>query len=209
MRLSKPRIAAPREQTAFCWTWERAHKSSHVTVHRPPPPPWLPAAPPACGTSPCPARRAAARRAAARACRAAVHATRVSARRPQQSSTHLHHHAVMQDGNLVGARHRGQAVRYDEHGAASTRVGQRSLHRRLGGAVQRRGGFIQQQHTRVLRGHVTRVTRQWLETNSAAGGRACSTARAMAMRCFWPPLSCTPRSPTCVAYPAGRADTKA
>mmetsp|Transcript_72038 Transcript_72038/g.128104 ORF Transcript_72038/g.128104 Transcript_72038/m.128104 type:complete len:103 (+) Transcript_72038:116-424(+) len=29
-------------------------------------------------------------------------------------------------------------------------------------------------------------------------------ARAMAMRCFWPPLSCTPRSPTSVDKPSGR-----
>mmetsp|Transcript_140719 Transcript_140719/g.392225 ORF Transcript_140719/g.392225 Transcript_140719/m.392225 type:complete len:124 (-) Transcript_140719:1328-1699(-) len=28
-------------------------------------------------------------------------------------------------------------------------------------------------------------------------------ARAMAMRCFWPPLSCTPRSPTSVERPSG------
>mmetsp|Transcript_70265 Transcript_70265/g.117893 ORF Transcript_70265/g.117893 Transcript_70265/m.117893 type:complete len:158 (-) Transcript_70265:1274-1747(-) len=28
-------------------------------------------------------------------------------------------------------------------------------------------------------------------------------ARAMATRCFWPPLSCDPPSPTCVSYPWG------
>ena len=72
-----------------------------------------------------------------------------------QRSTHLNHHAVVQDGDLVGARHRGQAVRDDEHGAPGARVGQRGLYRRLGGAVQRRGGFIQQQNSWVLRGHVT------------------------------------------------------
>mmetsp|Transcript_14206 Transcript_14206/g.44155 ORF Transcript_14206/g.44155 Transcript_14206/m.44155 type:complete len:134 (-) Transcript_14206:1731-2132(-) len=30
-----------------------------------------------------------------------------------------------------------------------------------------------------------------------------TTARAMARRCFWPPLSCTPRSPTSVERPSG------
>ena len=31
-----------------------------------------------------------------------------------------------------------------------------------------------------------------------------STARAMAIRCFCPPESCTPRSPAYVSYPIGR-----
>jgi hypothetical protein len=35
-----------------------------------------------------------------------------------------------------------------------------------------------------------------------------STALAMAMRCFWPPLSCSPRSPTCVLKPSGRRSMK-
>mmetsp|Transcript_1607 Transcript_1607/g.2919 ORF Transcript_1607/g.2919 Transcript_1607/m.2919 type:complete len:100 (+) Transcript_1607:1517-1816(+) len=30
-------------------------------------------------------------------------------------------------------------------------------------------------------------------------------ARAMATRCFWPPLSWPPASPTCVWYPSGSA----
>mmetsp|Transcript_7158 Transcript_7158/g.22049 ORF Transcript_7158/g.22049 Transcript_7158/m.22049 type:complete len:114 (-) Transcript_7158:11-352(-) len=34
-----------------------------------------------------------------------------------------------------------------------------------------------------------------------------ATARAMAMRCFWPPLSKQPRSPTSVSYPRGRSRT--
>ena len=33
-------------------------------------------------------------------------------------------------------------------------------------------------------------------------------ARAMAMRCFWPPLICVPRSPHRVSYPSGRAAMK-
>mmetsp|Transcript_7994 Transcript_7994/g.15173 ORF Transcript_7994/g.15173 Transcript_7994/m.15173 type:complete len:88 (-) Transcript_7994:501-764(-) len=33
---------------------------------------------------------------------------------------------------------------------------------------------------------------------------SCRTARAMATRCFCPPLSCTPRSPTSVRYISGR-----
>mmetsp|Transcript_17390 Transcript_17390/g.43733 ORF Transcript_17390/g.43733 Transcript_17390/m.43733 type:complete len:132 (-) Transcript_17390:1344-1739(-) len=37
---------------------------------------------------------------------------------------------------------------------------------------------------------------------------ALTTARAIATRCFCPPLSCTPRSPTCVLYPSGRAAMK-
>mmetsp|Transcript_39907 Transcript_39907/g.100352 ORF Transcript_39907/g.100352 Transcript_39907/m.100352 type:complete len:182 (+) Transcript_39907:326-871(+) len=43
-------------------------------------------------------------------------------------------------------------------------------------------------------------------SNSSTGG-SCSTARAMASRCFWPPLSRTPFSPICVWYPSGRAAT--
>mmetsp|Transcript_23643 Transcript_23643/g.60375 ORF Transcript_23643/g.60375 Transcript_23643/m.60375 type:complete len:107 (-) Transcript_23643:248-568(-) len=35
-----------------------------------------------------------------------------------------------------------------------------------------------------------------------------ATARAMAMRCFWPPLNCTPLSPTSVARPSGSFETK-
>ena len=34
------------------------------------------------------------------------------------------------------------------------------------------------------------------------------TARAIAMRCFCPPLNCTPRSPTSVPYPSGKAVMK-
>lgn len=30
-----------------------------------------------------------------------------------------------------------------------------------------------------------------------------TSARAMAMRCFWPPESCVPRAPTCVSSPSG------
>jgi hypothetical protein len=33
-------------------------------------------------------------------------------------------------------------------------------------------------------------------------------ARAMAMRCFWPPLSSTPRRPHMVAYLCGRSSMK-
>lgn len=37
-----------------------------------------------------------------------------------------------------------------------------------------------------------------LPTSSSSRMRGfLTTARAIAMRCFWPPLSCTPRSPTC------------
>mmetsp|Transcript_10339 Transcript_10339/g.29085 ORF Transcript_10339/g.29085 Transcript_10339/m.29085 type:complete len:114 (+) Transcript_10339:1531-1872(+) len=33
-------------------------------------------------------------------------------------------------------------------------------------------------------------------------------ARAIAIRCFWPPLSCVPLSPTSVLYPSGKAEIK-
>mmetsp|Transcript_25815 Transcript_25815/g.36045 ORF Transcript_25815/g.36045 Transcript_25815/m.36045 type:complete len:105 (-) Transcript_25815:1792-2106(-) len=33
-------------------------------------------------------------------------------------------------------------------------------------------------------------------------------ARAMATLCFWPPLSCTPLSPTKVSYPSGNLSMK-
>ena len=38
--------------------------------------------------------------------------------------------------------------------------------------------------------------------------KALSSARAMATRCFWPPESFTPRSPTRVWYPSGKAEMK-
>eukprot|EP00958_Prasinococcus_capsulatus_P000243 scaffold19_cov286-Prasinococcus_capsulatus_cf.AAC.3 len=40
-------------------------------------------------------------------------------------------------------------------------------------------------------------------SSSSMQGGSLITARAMAMRCFWPPLSCAPRSPTGVSYPPG------
>mmetsp|Transcript_119437 Transcript_119437/g.297901 ORF Transcript_119437/g.297901 Transcript_119437/m.297901 type:complete len:97 (-) Transcript_119437:223-513(-) len=43
-------------------------------------------------------------------------------------------------------------------------------------------------------------------SSSTAGLR--TNARAIAMRCFWPPLSCAPRSPTSVWYFLGKLDTK-
>mmetsp|Transcript_15374 Transcript_15374/g.24259 ORF Transcript_15374/g.24259 Transcript_15374/m.24259 type:complete len:133 (-) Transcript_15374:322-720(-) len=44
-------------------------------------------------------------------------------------------------------------------------------------------------------------------SSSSTRGRRTS-ARAMAIRCFWPPLSCTPFSPTSVSYPSGSAAMK-
>mmetsp|Transcript_78905 Transcript_78905/g.198284 ORF Transcript_78905/g.198284 Transcript_78905/m.198284 type:complete len:99 (-) Transcript_78905:228-524(-) len=37
---------------------------------------------------------------------------------------------------------------------------------------------------------------------------ARTSARAMAMRCFCPPLSCAPRSPTSVRYFSGKSEMK-
>mmetsp|Transcript_34656 Transcript_34656/g.62391 ORF Transcript_34656/g.62391 Transcript_34656/m.62391 type:complete len:99 (+) Transcript_34656:1389-1685(+) len=42
--------------------------------------------------------------------------------------------------------------------------------------------------------------------SSTAGSR--TMALAMAMRCFCPPLSCIPRSPTCVWKPSGKLAMK-
>jgi hypothetical protein len=110
---------------------------------------------------------------------------------------------VVQHRDLVRRRHGGQAVRDDEHGAPSARRSQRRLHERLGAGVERGSGLVKQQHARVLHAQeqhasaVKSVAAFWQQQDRWV--RACSTARAMAMRCFWPPLSCTPRSPTCVA----------
>mmetsp|Transcript_137812 Transcript_137812/g.326506 ORF Transcript_137812/g.326506 Transcript_137812/m.326506 type:complete len:98 (+) Transcript_137812:350-643(+) len=43
-------------------------------------------------------------------------------------------------------------------------------------------------------------------SKSTAGSR--SNARAMAMRCFWPPLSCAPRCPAWVLKPWGMVARK-
>mmetsp|Transcript_39389 Transcript_39389/g.100642 ORF Transcript_39389/g.100642 Transcript_39389/m.100642 type:complete len:96 (+) Transcript_39389:244-531(+) len=40
------------------------------------------------------------------------------------------------------------------------------------------------------------ASRAEVASSSSSTRGSLSTARAMATRCFWPPLSCTPRSPT-------------
>mmetsp|Transcript_30535 Transcript_30535/g.52253 ORF Transcript_30535/g.52253 Transcript_30535/m.52253 type:complete len:174 (+) Transcript_30535:301-822(+) len=45
-------------------------------------------------------------------------------------------------------------------------------------------------------------------SSSTRIGGSRRMARAIAIRCFCPPDSCCPFSPTCVSYPAGKSDTK-
>ena len=51
------------------------------------------------------------------------------------------------------------------------------------------------------------VSRCEVASSSISIGASFRNARAMAMRCRWPPDSCTPRSPTRVAKPSGRPAT--
>mmetsp|Transcript_70584 Transcript_70584/g.206592 ORF Transcript_70584/g.206592 Transcript_70584/m.206592 type:complete len:98 (-) Transcript_70584:717-1010(-) len=44
------------------------------------------------------------------------------------------------------------------------------------------------------------VSRALVASSSSSTAGFRTMARAMAMRCFWPPLSITPRSPTSVLY---------
>mmetsp|Transcript_18513 Transcript_18513/g.62465 ORF Transcript_18513/g.62465 Transcript_18513/m.62465 type:complete len:80 (-) Transcript_18513:1757-1996(-) len=37
-------------------------------------------------------------------------------------------------------------------------------------------------------------------SSSSSRAGSCAMARAMAIRCFWPPLRFLPPSPTCVSY---------
>ncbi|KAE9221308.1 hypothetical protein PF002_g15626 [Phytophthora fragariae] len=43
-------------------------------------------------------------------------------------------------------------------------------------------------------------------SSSTSGSR--KMARAMAIRCFWPPDTCAPRSPTSVSKPCGKLEMK-
>mmetsp|Transcript_36303 Transcript_36303/g.61197 ORF Transcript_36303/g.61197 Transcript_36303/m.61197 type:complete len:112 (+) Transcript_36303:443-778(+) len=52
------------------------------------------------------------------------------------------------------------------------------------------------------------VSRAEVASSSSSRRGSCRTARAMATRCFCPPDSWMPRSPTCVSYLSGSLDTK-
>mmetsp|Transcript_56277 Transcript_56277/g.164486 ORF Transcript_56277/g.164486 Transcript_56277/m.164486 type:complete len:133 (-) Transcript_56277:1417-1815(-) len=67
----------------------------------------------------------------------------------------------------------------------------------------------------AIRLSIAACTRASLSASSALVASSSSrtfglrtSARAMETRCFWPPESCTPRSPTSVSYPSGIAQTK-
>jgi primosomal protein N'' len=83
---------------------------------------------------------------------------------------------VIEDDDPVGALHGGQAVGDDDRRPAAHRRFERRLHDALAGRVEAAGRFVEQQQRRIL-----------------------EIARAMAMRCRWPPERRTPRSPTKVA----------
>jgi hypothetical protein len=78
--------------------------------------------------------------------------------------------------DLVGVHHRRQPVRDDQRGAADGDLFEFGLDRLFGLRVERRGGLVEDQDRRVLQ-----------------------QARAMATRCFSPPESFRPRSPTRVS----------
>ena len=48
------------------------------------------------------------------------------------------------------------------------------------------------------------VSTALMESSNMMMGASCMSMRAMATRCFWPPESVTPRSPTTVSYPASK-----
>mmetsp|Transcript_65732 Transcript_65732/g.176120 ORF Transcript_65732/g.176120 Transcript_65732/m.176120 type:complete len:90 (+) Transcript_65732:1069-1338(+) len=50
------------------------------------------------------------------------------------------------------------------------------------------------------------VSRADVASSSSSIRGLRTSARAIAMRCFWPPLSCAPRSPHRVSYPCGSFD---
>mmetsp|Transcript_29011 Transcript_29011/g.81160 ORF Transcript_29011/g.81160 Transcript_29011/m.81160 type:complete len:411 (-) Transcript_29011:664-1896(-) len=62
----------------------------------------------------------------------------------------LHHAAVVQHEDLVGASHRAQAMGNHERGAAPHDPLQSLLHQSLALGVERAGGLVQQQHSGVL-----------------------------------------------------------
>ena len=81
--------------------------------------------------------------------------------------------AVLHHQNTVGGADGGEPVGNDEGGAALAQLVEGPLDLRLGDAVQCRGGLVQMRMAGSFR-----------------------KMRAMATRCFWPPESMAPRSPT-------------
>mmetsp|Transcript_24829 Transcript_24829/g.57890 ORF Transcript_24829/g.57890 Transcript_24829/m.57890 type:complete len:167 (-) Transcript_24829:715-1215(-) len=74
--------------------------------------------------------------------------------------------------------------------------------------------------TSVVRSAMSRSMASWTMCSDSASSAEVassrrstfgdiSTARAIAIRCFWPPESCSPRSPTQVSYPSGKAEMNA
>ncbi len=82
--------------------------------------------------------------------------------------------AMVEHQDLVGVHHRRKPVRDDERRAAARDLVERALDLALGAGVERRRRLVEQQDRRVLQDRV----------------------RAMATRCFSPPESFNPRSPT-------------
>ena len=91
----------------------------------------------------------------------------------------VHHH------DAVGLEHGREAMGDDQRRAPAHQVFERGLHRALALRVQRRGRLVQQQDRRIL-----------------------SSARAIAMRCCWPPDRRAPRSPSCSSNPFGKSSMK-
>jgi len=94
--------------------------------------------------------------------------------------------AAFEHQDLVRVCHRRQAVGHHQGGAAAAQAAQGGLDRRFGTAVERAGGFVEDQEA-------------WLRQQ----------ARARPTRWRSPPDSFSPRSPTLVSRPSGRLRIKA
>ena len=88
--------------------------------------------------------------------------------------------SLIQHDNFIGADDGREPMRNHQRGAATRDALQRFLDFMLGVAVERGRRLVKHQDR-----------------------RAFSTVRAIATRCFSPPESLSPRSPTSVSYPSG------
>ena len=89
---------------------------------------------------------------------------------------------MVEHDDLVGIHDGGEPVRDDQRRATLRNAIELRLDGKLGTRFQRRGGLVEDDDRRVFR-----------------------KARAIEMRCFSPPESLSPRSPTIVSYCCGKA----
>jgi hypothetical protein len=120
---------------------------------------------------------------------------------PQQlfMSASLHNLPVPQDKYHVRRDHGRQTVRYNQRGAVLRYFFQRYLDVAFRVGVKCRCCFVQEQDGRVLGVVNGRINRDGEE--HSVNKLTLRKVRAIATRCFSPPLSRSPRSPTRVLYP--------